>query len=350
MAKLALTTRHQAEAAPKLTSGPRPSAGAGRGLMAWRQGSLLLRRSLLRACTAIFAAASAGSTGVIRTALAARATRPVAPWGRDGRLKWLAFYGQTADEAVLSGYDVVVLDPTFQGDLARVAAGGTRLCAYLSLGEIRQADPYFEHLDPACLLQPNPAWPGTWRVDVRQAAWQRVVLHEMLPAIVSHGFVGLMLDTLDTPPWLEQVDPVAHRGMRQASIDLVRAIRASFPDMLIIVNRGYAILPDILPVIDAVLAESLLTTPDPAGGGFHWNSPGAVVAQLSPLAVVGSSTPPLPILSLDYWDPNDVAGVQEIYRRQRALGHLPYVTTPLLSEITPEPTGSKASRGSESTF
>ena len=43
-------------------------------------------------------------------------------------------------------------------------------------------------------------------------------------------------------------------------------------------------------------------------------------------------TPSLPILSLDYWDPADAAGVREIYRRQRALGHLPYVATPLLGE------------------
>jgi hypothetical protein len=127
--------------------------------------------------------------------------------------------------------------------------------------------------------------------------------------------------------------------MRQASIDLVQAIRRSSPDMLIIVNRGYALLPDILRIVDAVLVESLLTTPDPDGNGFHWNRPDEIATQLALLAPARDSTPALPILSLDYWDPADAAGVKDIYRRQRALGHLPYVTTPLLGAITPEPIG-----------
>jgi uncharacterized protein (TIGR01370 family) len=328
-----------------VADGPdRPAGEASGGRAGWRT-PLLFRRRFLRACTAIFAAASAGKTGSGSMARAARTARPVVPRNGDGRLKWLAFYGQTADETLLSAYDVAVLDPMFQGDLARVGTDGTRLCSYLSLGEIRRADPLFERLDTACLLEENAAWPGTWRVDVRQAAWKTLVLSEMLPAIAARGFTGLMLDTLDTPPWLEQIDPVANRGMRQASIDLVRSIRVCFPDMLIIVNRGYAILPDILPVVDAVLAESLLTTPDPGGGGFHWNTPGDVVAQMSLLAPARAFTPPLPILSLDYWDLTDAAGVREIYRRQRALGHLPYVATPLLGEIVPEPTGCEGSRG-----
>jgi uncharacterized protein (TIGR01370 family) len=290
----------------------------------------------MRASAAIFAAASTGTTGLFSMGGAARAARLIKPQDQERSFKWLAFYGQKADEAALSTYDLVVLDPMFQGNLTQVGAGGGRLCAYLSLGEIRQTDPFFSRLDAACLLEENPSWPGTWRVDVRQPAWKELVLREMLPAIFARGFTGLMLDTLDTPPWLEQIAPIANRGMREASIDLVRAIRRFSPDTLIILNRGYAILPDLLRMVDVVLAESLLTTPDPSSRGFRWNVPGDVVAQLALLAPARELTPPLPILTLDYWDTADAEGVREIYRRQRALGHLPYVATPLLSKIVPE--------------
>lgn len=295
----------------------------------------LPRRRFSRDCAVLLATAAAAA-GIWSTRRAAGTTRPGMLRERDGRLKWLAFYGQSADEAALSAYDLVVLDPMFQGDLTQISAGGGRLCAYLSLGEVRQGDESFERLDPACLLQGNPAWPGTWRVDVRQAAWSDFVLRERLPAIRAHGFTGLMLDTLDTPPWLEQINPVANRGMGQASIELVRAIRHACPDMLIVVNRGYAILSDLCPVVDAVLAESLLTSPDP-GGGFRWNLPSDVETQLALLMPAREARPPLPVLSLDYWDPADAAGLREIYRRQRALGHRPYVATPLLGDIIPEP-------------
>lgn len=323
---------HAIKAEAKAAGGP-DGPGDGKNGATGRQ-SLLPRRGFSQSCAVILAAVAA-AVGIGPAKGAAGATRPDMPVERDRRLKWLAFYGESADEAALSAYDLVVLDPMFQGDLARVGAGNS-LCAYLSLGEVRRADKSFERLDPACLLEENPAWPGTWRVDVRQAAWRDFVLRETLPAIRARGFKGLMLDTLDTPPWLEQSDPVANRGMSQASIELVRAIRHACPDMLIVVNRGYAILPHLRPMVDAVLAESLLTSPVPEGG-FRWNSPSELEMQLTLLAAAREATPPLLILSLDYWDPADAAGLREIYRRQRALGHQPYVATPLLGEIIPEP-------------
>lgn len=325
-----VTRKHPIEAEAEAAGG----SGDGRDGIA-KQRSLLPRRGFSQGCAVLLATAAA-AVGIPWTKGAAGSTRPGLPRERDGRLKWIAFYGQSADEAALSAYDLVVLDPMFQGDFTRVSAGGVSLCAYLSLGEVRRGDESFERLDPACLLQENPAWPGTWRVDVRQAAWRDFVLRERLPAIRARGFTGLMLDTLDTPPWLELIDPVAHLGMRQASIELVRAIRDACPDMLMVVNRGYAILPHLCPMVDAVLAESLLTSPDP-GGGFRWNSPGDVEAQLALLAPAREARPRLLILSLDYWDPADADGSREIYRRQRALGHRPYVATPLLSDIVPEP-------------
>ena len=297
--------------------------------------SLFTKRGLSRGCAALLAAGVAAA-GIWTTKESAGAARPGMPKGWDNRLKWLAFYGQSADDDALSAYDLVVLDPRFQGDLARIGAGGSRLCAYLSLGEVRRGEESFERLDPACLLEENAAWPGIWRVDVRQTAWRDFVLSDRLPAIRARGFTGLMLDTLDTPPWLEQVDPVANRGMREASIGLVQAIRQACPDMLMVVNRGYATLPDLQPMVDAVLAESLLTSPDP-DGGWRWNLAADVEAQLALLAPARDARPPLPILSLDYWDPADAAGVREIYGRQRALGHRPYVATQLLGDIVPEP-------------
>jgi hypothetical protein len=62
--------------------------------------SQLFRRKLLRTCGAMAASAAAGLMGLGSTG-GAKAARPIMPCERDGRLKWLAFYGQTANEAAL---------------------------------------------------------------------------------------------------------------------------------------------------------------------------------------------------------------------------------------------------------
>ena len=78
----------------------------------------------------------------------------------------------------------------------------------------------------------------------------------MIPAIVAQGFAGLMVDTLDTPPYLEQLSQRNFGGMTQAAVDLVRTIRETYPHLKLIMNRGYVLLPHVIDSIDAVIAES----------------------------------------------------------------------------------------------
>ena len=78
--------------------------------------------------------------------------------------KWIAFYGQTADEELLASYDIVILDRMFKGSIDAVAKSGACVCGYLSLGEINASDSFYGRVDPAALLEENPAWPRTRRV------------------------------------------------------------------------------------------------------------------------------------------------------------------------------------------
>jgi polysaccharide biosynthesis protein PelA len=290
-----------------------------------------IRRDVLKACAILIA------SSLVWTANSAWgwATRKLATWHR---LRWIVFYGQTADEEVLSGYDIVVLDPMFQGSVAKVAKRGARVCGYLSLGEVRTSDTFYDRIDPIALLEGNPAWPGTRRIDVRQRAWKDLVLESIIPFIVAKGFTGLMLDTLDTPPYLEQLDPVGKAGMGEAAVDLVQAIRKSYPKMLVILNRGYALLTSVIDSVDGVIAESLLTTQtNDEKGCCRWNEPSDVALQLSLLTPAVSRRIRMPILTLDYWDPEDVETVRKIYAHERQLGHHPYVATRSLDRIIPEP-------------
>nr|WP_249127977.1 endo alpha-1,4 polygalactosaminidase [Bradyrhizobium lablabi] len=282
------------------------------------------RRGFL-AAGAAFLSATTRAAGSIRVSAVAR--KPI---------RWLAFYGAAAEEAVLASYDIVVLDPAFRGSISVVASGGARVCGYLSLGEISMSDALVAQLDPAALLPENPDWPGIHRVDIRHPAWRSLILDVRIPAIAAQGFTGLMLDTLDSPPYLEQLNQVCYRGMRAAAIELVASIRTRWPDMMLIMNRGYALLPDIAGQIDAVIAESLMTSPGPLGEGFTWVDRHQLDQQLALLQPATRRNPPLPILSLDYWNPDDTSTMAEIYRREREFGHHPYVATRSLDRIVSE--------------
>ena len=280
------------------------------------------RRSILTECAKLMAFSTTVS-------LAASAS---------SSLRWVAFYGLTAPEEVLARYGLVVLDPMFGGSVVRVAQEGARVCSYLSLGEVRMSDAVFRRIEPAALLEENPSWPGTRRIDVRHPHWASLVIDEIIPSIAIKGFTGLLLDTLDTPAFLESSDPAANKGMAAASVELVRTIRRAYPSMMLIVNRGYAILEDIVDSIDMVLTESLLTRPDQTAAGLRiWNDLTDVQLQLLLLAPAHKRPRKVAILSLEYWDPQDATAIREIYSMHRRLGHFPYVATQLLDAIIPEP-------------
>jgi polysaccharide biosynthesis protein PelA len=302
----------------------------------------MIRRQFLdsvarRTRRAFLAAAATTAAGILSAALAdAHESKPKVFFAPDRSLRWLAFYGMTAEEGILGGYDIVVLDQGYQGSIRQVVAAGAQVCCYLSLGEIRTADPFVNDLDDAALLSENPDWPGTHRVDVRSLSWRSLILDRRIPSLAAQGFTGLMLDTLDTPPHLERLDPSQYGGMRQAAVNLVESIRGRWPEMMLIMNRGYALLPDVVHQIDALLAESFMTRPDRQTGGFAWVEPGQIDVHRGLLKPAMQREPPLPILSLDYWDPDDPTTIAEIYRRERDLGHHPYVSTRCLDQIVPE--------------
>jgi uncharacterized protein (TIGR01370 family) len=258
--------------------------------------------------------------------------------GLPAGLTWVVFYGVDADPAVLSSFDAVVLDPAYRGSLEACASKGAKLFGYVSLGEASTTHAVVPlPKDRTVLLEENPSWPGTWRVDVRNPAWKSMILNEAIPRLVAQGFVGLFLDTLDTPPYLEEIQPERYRGMRAAAIELVRAIRREFPDMLLMMNRGYVLLDELAPVVDAVVAESFMTTYDSATQVYKWVEPNTRQLQLDWLLAARARAPSLRVLSLDYWDPQDSKTITKIYEQERALGHSPYVATIALDRIVPEP-------------
>src|SRR3546814_12600763 len=80
------------------------------------------------------------------------------------------------------------------------------------------------------------------------------------------------MDTLDNAEALERQDAERNKGMVAGAARLVQAIRARFPDMAIMMNRGYALLPQVAGRIDIVLAEAMASRWNFAEGRYEMTS------------------------------------------------------------------------------
>ncbi|MCC7242505.1 MAG: endo alpha-1,4 polygalactosaminidase [Acidobacteria bacterium] len=252
--------------------------------------------------------------------------------------RWAVCYSDRPVPFDLARYQVVVLDSHHHPPLGPLIERNRTVLAYLSLTQMGRGRDAFASLQQAgVVLDAHPVWTDAHYLDFRRPEWVRTVLEQLVPQALDAGFTGLFLDTLDDAEFLEGKDPERYRGMRDAAVRLVRAIRHQYPQIVIMVNRGYALLPDIAPSIDILLGESVLATFDPATKAYSRVTDPDVAWQVNALRRAQALNPALKLFTLDYWDPADADGVRRLYQEQRANGFVPYVSTPMLDTLVEEP-------------
>ena len=258
-------------------------------------------------------------------------------YGSEG-VRWAVAYGNDYTQKQLRPYSILVFESHEHPSLKQFVGQNKTLLAYLSLGEIENHRSYFKQAQQAgFLLEKNPHWLDSYFVDLRDARWAKMVIEELIPAILYQRFDGLFIDTLDNAVYLEQLDPEKYKGMREAAIHLMRAVRLHYPQIKIILSRALGILPEVAPDIDMLVGESLYTDYDSATKSYR-TVPAEVFQQhLKQMRNAKAKNTNLQLFSLDYWDPDDPTTIRKIYEIERGRGLIPYVSTWQLNVIIPEP-------------
>ncbi|MBU1672621.1 MAG: endo alpha-1,4 polygalactosaminidase [Actinobacteria bacterium] len=178
--------------------------------------------------------------------------------GRFGDVRaYLNTYGEYAQSDLddFERFDAAVLDPYDYPDesfSSTLIDRGTFVMAYIDVGEAEDVRHYWSEVQkhPEVILAENPDWPGCYYADVNNPEWHRIILEHEIPYLESLGSLdGLCLDMVDVVDAYPQLKP----GM----VSLMREIREWYPGLLLMPNRGFAVLPEMLPYIDAFKYEEL---------------------------------------------------------------------------------------------
>ncbi len=155
----------------------------------------------------------------------------------------------------MASYEMAIIDPDAhaQADVEQLAEAGTLPIAYVNVGEIETYRSYYSQVQPDWILGKNPNWEDHYYIDAREAGWQDLMLHEVIPGIMDKGYEGLFLDMVDTAM------PGLHPETRPGMVELIRRIRETFPDALLIMNHGFFLADEVGPLLDGILAEGVFT-------------------------------------------------------------------------------------------
>lgn len=223
----------------------------------------------------------------------------------------------------LRRYDLAILQPDAHTaeELTHLRSYGTLLVAYLSIGEVDPARPWYSdgRVDPHWLLGRNKNW-GSYYVDASQPGWQQLIL-SLTEELISKGYHGVFLDNIDTGELFPHVMP--------GFTGLIHRLRTRFPDAVFIQNRGFTILDTVASDLDALMFEGLSTGYDFEKHQYIYVNNTFLAGQIS---LIHQQTG-LPILALDYAPPNNPQMARLAAQTARNYGFIPAVSVIHLTDI-----------------
>ncbi|MFQ5651603.1 MAG: endo alpha-1,4 polygalactosaminidase [bacterium] len=251
---------------------------------------------------------------------------------RVGLKSWVCVYNEKSSPADIGKFDLAVLDADAHPDLMDLRQSDTILLGYVSLCEVGAYRWYWPEIaTKSWVLAENPAW-GSIMLDVRSREWQTLLLQRVLPGILSAGFGGFFLDTVDTAEYLEKYHSgQKYPGALRAVTALIKAIRARFPQALVVMNRGYAVLNEVAGDLDGVVAESLFTAVD-EHDRLRLREQSESDPEVLRLKHAREKSH-LVVLTLDYFDTELEPEIGAIVARARTHGFVPYVSTRSLDRV-----------------
>jgi hypothetical protein len=235
---------------------------------------------------------------------------------------YVVYYGK-GQASALARYGLAIVQPDTltPQELAVVHRSATLVVAYLSVGEAEPERAWYKdgRVDQAWILGKNENW-GSFFVDAGQPGWQKLMV-DLAGESLRQGFDGVFLDTVDTV----DVFPKTKPGM----LALIRQLRAAYPQALLVMNRGFAVVEALASDVDAVMFEDLSTTYNFESQQYGYADDAGTAVKMADL----SKKTGLPILALDYAPPDNPAMAYRAVQVSRRYGFIPAVSVINLDKI-----------------
>jgi uncharacterized protein (TIGR01370 family) len=240
------------------------------------------------------------------------------------------FYGDNPPWSELQAFDLVVVDPDHVPDPKVVGLAHTRLAAYVALGEVQLSRDYAAKIPKSWLVGENKDW-GSRLIDQSRPEWPRFFTDSVVAPLWDKGYRTFFLDTLDSYHLFAKTSD--NRAMQEAGmVAAIQAVTARYPDIKLIFNRGFEILPQTHTRVEMVVAESLFQGFDAGQGKYK-----AVSAEDREWLTVqlrrASEEYRLPVVVIDYVPPAERELARATAKRIKDAGFTPWVATPDLAML-----------------
>ncbi|MCK5919081.1 MAG: endo alpha-1,4 polygalactosaminidase [Cocleimonas sp.] len=239
------------------------------------------------------------------------------------------FYGANLPTHILSQYKRIIVEPdnVKQKELLALTSEGSRVFAYVSIGEVNPSRKWYKKIKPAWVLGDNKIWDSKV-MDLASLGWQDFLVDTVVKKLWDNGYRGLFLDTMDSF-YIFAKDKKQQEKQTDALTALMKKINKRYPEMRFISNRGFEVLPSIGKQLEAVVAESLYASWD-NGKKIYKETPANDQEWLLNKLNGIKNDLSVDIIIIDYAKPGDRTKAKLIADKITKQGFIPWISIPSL--------------------
>lgn len=171
---------------------------------------------------------------------------------------WVSFYGTASEmgdlNKVAATFHIINIDvdPTSNNfttpQIVTLKAGGKNtVLSYMNVGSCEKGREYWDkapgfvscNANKAAQIGPYEGYPDEIWMDPSNEDYQKLIVDYVAPRLVARGIDGFYLDNMEIishEP--DETNGPCKGGCKQGGLDLIRKLRAKFPDMLIVMQNG----------------------------------------------------------------------------------------------------------------
>jgi hypothetical protein len=240
------------------------------------------------------------------------------------------FYGINPPLNELQAFDLVVVDPDHLPNPNAAGLKHTRFAAYVSVGEVQPSRAYAASIPADWLVGDNNAW-GSRLIDQSRSGWPQFFSERVIAPLWAKGYRTFFLDTLDSYQLFAKT-PESRAQQEAGLVEVMRVLKQSYPDIKLLFNRGFEILPQTHQWVEMVVAESLFQSYNAHTGTYGEVPPEGrdwLLAQFAKARIEYG----LPGVAIDYVPASKRELARQTAKKISDLGLIPWVATPDLATL-----------------
>jgi hypothetical protein len=274
--------------------------------------------------------AGVGNQTLPDLSISQRVNKPECLMQNELKLSTAFFYDHPIPMKLFSQFNRVVIESENFTDFHKTLAYKAEVFAYISVGEAEDWRSVKPALKSSWILGTNQSW-GNKIIDLTQRGWREYLLKERMTPLWMAGYRAFFLDTIDSYQAVVK-DKSGRANQEKALVDLIQTIKNQFPNVKLLINRGFEIMPQIGRLVEGVIAESLFYSWNPIDRRYiaiNDNDRFWLVKQLREIR----SRYHLPVVVVDYLPPHLQEKAHQTAKRIAELGFIPWITNHSLNKI-----------------